>query len=43
MSQQRDPHRNISIQPDTLALKDKARQEGLDTIWERLQLSLIHI
>jgi len=37
MSQQRDPHRNISIQPDTLALKDKARQEGLDTIWERLQ------
>ncbi len=28
---------NISIQPDTQALKDKAQQEGLDTIWERHQ------
>jgi carbon-monoxide dehydrogenase catalytic subunit len=27
----------ISIQPDTLALKDKAKQEGLDTIWERFE------
>ncbi len=26
-----------SIQPDTLALKEKARQEGLETIWERLE------
>ncbi|RJR32626.1 MAG: anaerobic carbon-monoxide dehydrogenase catalytic subunit [Deltaproteobacteria bacterium] len=25
----------VSIQPDTLALKDKARQEGLETIWDR--------
>lgn len=24
-----------SIQPDTLALKEKAKQEGLETIWER--------
>jgi carbon-monoxide dehydrogenase catalytic subunit len=27
----------ISIQPDTQALKDKAQQEGLVTIWERHQ------
>ena len=27
--------KNISIQPDTLALKEKARQEGLETVWER--------
>jgi len=26
---------NISIQPDTLALKEKARQEGLETVWDR--------
>ncbi|MEW6660634.1 MAG: anaerobic carbon-monoxide dehydrogenase catalytic subunit [Thermodesulfobacteriota bacterium] len=26
---------SISIQPDTLALKEKARQEGLETIWDR--------
>ncbi|MHB8068419.1 MAG: anaerobic carbon-monoxide dehydrogenase catalytic subunit [Desulfobaccales bacterium] len=26
---------NVSIQPDTLALKEKARQEGLETIWDR--------
>ena len=25
----------FSIQPDTLALKEKARQEGLKTIWDR--------
>ncbi|MDI6853198.1 MAG: anaerobic carbon-monoxide dehydrogenase catalytic subunit [Deltaproteobacteria bacterium] len=25
----------VSIQPDTIALKEKARQEGLETIWER--------
>ncbi len=24
-----------SIQPDTLALKEKARQEGLETVWDR--------
>ena len=35
MSQQDDPQRNISIQPDTLALKEKATQEGLETVWER--------
>jgi carbon-monoxide dehydrogenase catalytic subunit len=27
----------VSIQPDTIALKEKARQEGLETIWERLE------
>ncbi len=27
----------VSIQPDTLALKEKAKQEGLETIWERHQ------
>src|SRR4030042_3512485 len=26
---------NFSIQPDTLALKEKARQEGLETVWDR--------
>jgi carbon-monoxide dehydrogenase catalytic subunit len=26
----------VSIQLDTIALKEKARQEGLETIWERL-------
>ncbi len=35
MSQPDDPKGNISIQPDTLALKEKARQEGLETVWER--------
>jgi carbon-monoxide dehydrogenase catalytic subunit len=35
MSQQDDPQKNISIQPDTLALKEKAKQEGLETVWER--------
>jgi carbon-monoxide dehydrogenase catalytic subunit len=27
----------VSIQSDTLALKEKAKQEGLDTIWERFE------
>jgi anaerobic carbon-monoxide dehydrogenase catalytic subunit len=27
----------VSIHPDTLALKEKAQQEGLETIWERHQ------
>ena len=27
----------VSIQPDTLALKEKAKQEGLETIWERFE------
>jgi carbon-monoxide dehydrogenase catalytic subunit len=31
------PDSRISIQPDTLALKDKARQEGIETVWERYQ------
>ncbi len=31
------PESPISVQPDTLALKEKARQEGLETIWERHQ------
>jgi carbon-monoxide dehydrogenase catalytic subunit len=30
-----EPVSPYSIQPDTLALKDKARQEGLETIWDR--------
>lgn len=28
---------SYSIQPDTLALKEKARQEGLETVWDRFQ------
>jgi carbon-monoxide dehydrogenase catalytic subunit len=35
MSQQDDPQANVSIQPDTLAMVDKARQEGLEIIWDR--------
>ncbi|MEW6387275.1 MAG: anaerobic carbon-monoxide dehydrogenase catalytic subunit [Thermodesulfobacteriota bacterium] len=31
------PSPTYSIQPDTLALKEKARQEGLETVWERCQ------
>jgi carbon-monoxide dehydrogenase catalytic subunit len=27
----------VSIQSDTLALKEKARQEGLETVWERFR------
>ncbi len=29
------PDNSISIQPDTLALKEKAAKEGLETVWER--------
>jgi len=36
MDQQDIRKEEISIQPDTLALKDKAKREGLDTVWERL-------
>ncbi len=35
MSQQDDPQANVSIQPDTLAMVDKARQEGLEIVWDR--------
>jgi carbon-monoxide dehydrogenase catalytic subunit len=35
MASQDAPKGNISIQPDTLALKEKARQEGLETVWDR--------
>lgn len=36
--EQKIPSENpVSIQPDTLALKEKARQEGLETVWERHQ------
>src|SRR5512135_699670 len=35
MSQPDNLKGNISIQPDTLALREKARQEGLETVWER--------
>jgi len=31
------PSSPCSIQPDTLALKEKARQEGLETVWDRFQ------
>ena len=37
MNNPNNPKDAISIQPDTLALKEKARQEGLETIWERLE------
>lgn len=35
MKSQDTQQNNISIQPDTLALKEKSRQEGLETIWDR--------
>ncbi|HZE21389.1 MAG TPA: anaerobic carbon-monoxide dehydrogenase catalytic subunit [Desulfobaccales bacterium] len=35
MSQQDDPQANVSIQPDTLAMVDKARREGLQIVWDR--------
>ena len=35
MSNPSAPDSPISIQPDTLALKKKAEQEGLETVWER--------
>ncbi len=37
MNNPNNPKDAISIQADTLALKEKARQEGLETIWERLE------
>jgi len=35
MSNPTSPDNPFSIQPDTLALKEKAKQEGLETVWER--------
>ncbi len=35
MDHQDTQKESISIQPDTLALKEKARQEGLETVWDR--------
>ncbi len=37
MDQSKTPASQISVQPDTLALKEKARQEGIETVWERYQ------
>jgi carbon-monoxide dehydrogenase catalytic subunit len=37
MESQSSPELRVSVQPDTLALKEKARQEGLETVWERFQ------
>src|SRR4030042_266557 len=31
------PDNPFSIQPDVLALKEKARQEGLETVWDRFE------
>jgi carbon-monoxide dehydrogenase catalytic subunit len=42
MSNPNKPTDAVSIQPDTLALKDKAKQEGLDTIWERFEAQKPH-
>ncbi len=35
MNRQSPSSNPFSIQPDTLALKEKARQEGLETVWDR--------
>ncbi|MBM4275020.1 MAG: anaerobic carbon-monoxide dehydrogenase catalytic subunit [Deltaproteobacteria bacterium] len=37
MSPKAPPDNPFSIQPDTLAMKDKAAQEGLETVWDRFQ------
>jgi anaerobic carbon-monoxide dehydrogenase catalytic subunit len=35
MDHQSSPDKPVSIHPDTLAMVDKARAEGLETVWER--------
>lgn len=35
MDRPSSPDNPFSIQPDVLALKDKAQKEGLETVWER--------
>ena len=37
MANHTDPKEKCSIQPDTLAMYAKARQEGIETVWERAQ------
>jgi len=37
MANHTDPKKQCSIQPDTLAMYQKARQEGVETVWERAQ------
>lgn len=37
MSAKEFPDNPFSIQPDTLAMKDKAQKEGLETVWDRFQ------
>jgi hydroxylamine reductase (hybrid-cluster protein) len=37
MSRKDNPKGDVSIQPDTLAMKEKAQKEGLETMWDRLQ------
>ncbi len=37
MANNNDPGTKCSIQPDTLAMYEKARQEGVETVWERAQ------
>ncbi len=32
-----DPKQQCSIQPDTLAMVQRARQEGIETVWDRAQ------
>ncbi len=37
MANHTDPTNKISIQSDTLAMYEKARREGVETVWERAQ------
>jgi anaerobic carbon-monoxide dehydrogenase catalytic subunit len=37
MDRPSQPDKSPSIHPDTLAMVDKARQEGIETVWDRLQ------
>jgi len=37
MNNPSSPDNPVSIQPDTLAMCDKARAEGLETVWDRAQ------
>ena len=42
MANPTDPVHKISIQPDTVAMYEKARQEGIQTVWDRAQAQEPH-
>ena len=42
MADHTDPVNKVSIQPDSLAMYQKARQEGVQTVWDRAQAQEPH-